>query len=261
MRHVLGILISLIVSVGVMGAQSQGPQPDLRFSVTAIHPTQPGVRGGGMKPAPNGTGYLVQNESVKMMMAVTYRIPSHQITGGPAWFSDAQFDVEAKADGNYNADELHTMFKNMLADRFGLKFHTETKQGAIYELVVDKSGMKMKADGSAGTLAISINPTGPDQFVGTKVPMEYLCWFIGQLMPNDVRPVIDKTGLAQVYDFTLAYTPNLPPGGSSADLPPEMRNLPAFQDALVEQLGLRLVPAKGPVLEYVIDQVSQPSEN
>jgi uncharacterized protein (TIGR03435 family) len=91
--------------------------------------------------------------------------------------------------------------------------------------------------------------------------MEYLCWFIGQLMPNDVRPVIDKTGLAQVYDFTLAYTPNLPPGGSSADLPPEMRNLPAFQDALVEQLGLRLVPAKGPVLEYVIDQVSQPSEN
>jgi uncharacterized protein (TIGR03435 family) len=80
-------------------------------------------------------------------------------------------------------------------------------------------------------------------------------------MPGDPRPVIDKTGLTQVYDFTLAFMPDLPPGASSANLPPEMQNLPALQDAVEEQLGLRLVPAKGPVPNYVIDHIEQPSEN
>lgn len=243
------------------GTQIQGTQPRLTFEVAAIHPTQAGVQGGGIKPLPNGTGYMAQNVSVKLMMSVMYRIPGQQISGGPGWFSTETFDVEARADGTSSIDDLHTMFKNLLADRFGLKFHAETKEGPVYELAVDKSGLKMKADAAGASLNIPILPQGRGKFVGTRVPMEYLCWFLGQLGQGDYRPVIDKTGLTGVYDFTLAYMPDLPPGESSEDLPPEMKSRPSLQDAVQEQLGLKLVPAKGPVKVYVIDHVEAPSAN
>ena len=239
----------------------QGQQPRLTFDVAAIHPSKPAVSGGGIKPLPNGTGYIVQNMTVKSMMTVIYRIPPGRIQGGPDWFSTAAFDLEAKADRAYGLDDLHTMFKNLLADRFGLKFHTETKQGPVYELMVDRSGVKMKADGDVGNLNIPIIPSGPAEFVGTKVPIAYLCWFLGQQMQNDPRPVIDKTGLTQVYDFTLDFMPELPPGVSIDALPPEMQNRPTILDALREQLGLRLESGKGPVENYRIDHVDKPSEN
>jgi uncharacterized protein (TIGR03435 family) len=241
--------------------QVRGQQSRLTFDVAAIHPSKPEVSGGGIKPLPNGTGYIVQNMTVKSMMTVIYRIPRGRIQGGPDWFSTAGFDVEAKADRAYGLDDLHTMFKNLLADRFGLKFHTETKQGSVYELIVDRSGVKMKADGDTGNLNIPIIPNGPAEFVGTKVPIGYLCWFLGQQMRSDPRPVIDKTGLTQVYDFTLEFMPELPPDVSIDALPPEMQNRPTIQDALREQLGLRLESGKGPVDDYVIDHVEKPSEN
>lgn len=261
-RHVSAAFSASLLLAAAACANGQASQPRLAFDVAAIHPSQPGARGGVVKPLPNGTGYLVENMTVKTMMAVMYRIPARQITGGPDWFSTQPFDVQARADQSYGLDDLHAMFKNLLADRFGLKFHIETKEGAVYELVVDKSGIKMKAAGSVGDLNIPIVPTGPGQFAGTRVPMRYLCWFLGQVTPDDPRPVIDKTGLTQVYDFTLKFAPELPPGAVFSDnTPPEIRNLPVLRDALEEQLGLKLVPTKGPVEYYVIDQVNQPSQN
>ena len=261
MRCGSGMFIASILLAGAAGAMGQAPQPRLTFDVAAIHPVKPGSDRGFIKPMPNGAGYMVENITVKMMMSVIYRIPARQIAGGPEWFSTVPFDVEARADHEYNSDDLHTMFKNLLADRFGLKFHTETKSGAVYDLVVDKGGLKMTADGSGGTLQIPIMPQGPGEFVGTKVPMEYLCWFLGQQFRGDPRPVIDKTGLTQLYAFKLSFAPELPPGLTRDDLTPEMQKLPTILEAVEEQLGLRLVPAKGPVPEYAIDKVEQPSAN
>jgi uncharacterized protein (TIGR03435 family) len=241
--------------------QEQGQAPRLTFEVAAIHPAPPGGQGGGIKPLPNGTGYLVQNMTVKGMMTVIYRIPAGRIEGGPDWFGTDTFNLEAKADGTYGLEDLHTMFKNLLADRFGLKFHTQSKLGAVWELTVDKSGMKMKADGAVGNLNIPIIPTGPAEFTGTRVPISYLCFFLGQQMRSDPRPVIDKTGLTEVYDFALKFMPELPPGVAVEQLPPELQNRPTLQDALREQLGLRLESGKGPVESYVIDHVDRPSEN
>lgn len=251
---------SVLLGVAVF-AKCQAPQTDLSFGVIAIHRSAPGTRGGFIKPMPNGTGYLVQNFTVKGMMSVIYRVPARQISGGPDWLNTENFDVEARADEAHNIEELHTMFKKMLADRFGLKFHIDMKPGAVYELVVDKAGVKMKVDPAGGSVNIPIMPDGPGRFAGTRVPMEYLCWFLGQQMRNNPRPVIDKTGLTGVYDFTLAFTPDFPPGASIDSLPPELQKLPALQDAVEEQLGLKLVPAKGPVPNYVIDQVNEPSAN
>jgi uncharacterized protein (TIGR03435 family) len=73
-------------------------------------------------------------------------------------------------------------------------------------------GPKMKDDGPVGDLNIPMTRQGPSQWAGRKVSMQYLCWFLGQVSPNDMRPVIDETGLKDVYDFELSYGPDLPPG-------------------------------------------------
>lgn len=243
-------------------AVNQAVQPRLTFDVVAIHLSSPDATGGIVKPLPDGMGYTVENMTAKTMMAVMYRIPARQIEGGPEWFGSERFDVEARADrGGYSIDELHTMFKNLLVDRFGLKIHLDSREGAVYILTVAKGGTKMNADGSQAGLNIPMMPAGPGRWVGTKVPMEYLCFFLGQVSPSDMRPVIDETGLKGVYDFELSFTPELPPGASPDGLPPELGNLPILRDALDEQLGLELKPAKGPVNYYVIDHVDRPSAN
>src|ERR1022692_1924906 len=82
------------------------------------------------------------------MISLMYKVPFRQITGGPGWLDNDLYDVDAKADHSYNLDDLHTMFQNMLADEFKLKFHKETKEGPVYALMVDKSGSKMKVNES-----------------------------------------------------------------------------------------------------------------
>jgi uncharacterized protein (TIGR03435 family) len=251
-------LLPLTFATAVLIAQ-QTPVP-LKFEVAAIHRSQPG-ESGSIRPMPNGTGYLVHNMTAKMMMATVYRIPARQIIGGPDWFDTERFDLEAKADHMYSLDDLHTMFKNLLADRFALKFHLQIKEGPVYDLLTDKSGVKMKPAGSVSDLGIPIMPSGPGEFIGTKVPIPYLCFFLGLVVRNDPRPVIDKTGLTQVYDFKLEYAPEPPPEASAENLPPELQNRPTIFEALREQLGLRLEPAKGPVDFYVIDRLNLPSPN
>ena len=231
------------------------------FEVAAIHASSPDAKGGMVRPLPNGTGYHVENMTVKTMMSVMYRIPGRQIIGGPDWFGTQPFDVEAKSDGSYDLETLHKMFQNLLADRFGLKFHIETKEGPIFALVVDKSGLKMKEDGTQGDLNIPITPVGFGEFTGKKVPIPYLCWFLGQQIPDDPRPVVDRTGLKGVYDFKLTFSPQPPPGVSDDMIPPEVKARPALKEALQDQLGLKLESDRGPVPQYVIDQVLKPSAN
>jgi uncharacterized protein (TIGR03435 family) len=260
----LRIAFSLTAVAGLMFASlahGQEKAPRLTFEVAAIKPSQPDARSGGIKPRPAGDGYMVQNMPVKIMISLMYKVPSRQITGGPDWLNTDRWDIEAKADHSYNIDDLHTMFQNLLADRFNLKFHKETKEGPVYALVVDKSGSKMKINESDQDYKIPIMP-GPDNvFVGKRVPMKYLCWFLGGQVMTEERPVIDKTGLDKNYDFTLSFAPNLPPDFPKENLPPGLLDRPSLFDALPEQLGLKLQPEKGPVEYYVIDHVEKPSEN
>lgn len=241
-------------------AAAQTAARRLTFDVASIRPSQPGQVPQIMKPLPKGTGYMVQNMSVKAMMSVAYRLPLSRIEGGPDWFDTDRYDVEAKAERSYSLDDLHTMFKNLLADRFGLKFHMVTREGSVYNLVVDKGGPKMKPDGPPEDMQVPVVPRGPGNFVGTKVRMSYLCFFLGQQIPGAERPVIDKTGLTQSYDFTLTFVPEFP-GVPTEKLAPELQNRPALFDAVRQQLGLRLEAAKGTVDSYMVDTVQRPSEN
>ena len=101
----------------------------------------------------------------------------------------------------------------------------------------------------------------PDGVVGTRVPMSYLAWWLGQQLPNSNRPVIDLTGLNKNYDFKLSFLPDLPPDASRESLSPEVRDRPSIFDALKEQLGLKLQAQRGPIDFYVIDHIERPSDN
>jgi uncharacterized protein (TIGR03435 family) len=242
-------------------APAQEKAARLTFDVAAIKLSQPGGRGGGIKPLPGGDGYLVQNFPVKVMISLMYKVPTRQIIGAPDWLDTDHYDIEAKADHAYGIDELHVMFQNLLADRFDLRFHKEIKEGPVYALMVDKSGSKMKINESAQDFKIPITPGVDNVFVGTRVPMQYLCWWLSQQLQSDQRPVINKTGLDKNYDFTLSFAPELPPNFPKENLPPGFLDRPSLFDAVQEQLGLKLQAQKGPVEYYVIDHIEKPSAN
>jgi uncharacterized protein (TIGR03435 family) len=246
---------------------SQEKPGRLAFEVVSVKPSappQPG-EGGGIRALPGGQEYSARGAPVMLMISLMYKIPVRQITGGPDWINTDRWDVAAKADHpGYNLDDLHTMYQSLLADEFKLKFHKETREGNVYALVLDKSGLKMKANTTPEPFQIPING-GPSGVVGTRVPMQYLTWWLGQQLQQDARPVINKTGLDGNYDFTLSFLPELPPNFNRENAPP---NLPAgffdrpnLFDACKQQLGLRLEPQKGPVEFYVIDHVEKPGAN
>jgi uncharacterized protein (TIGR03435 family) len=256
-RRVGWVLAGLMFAPMAYGQDAPGR---LTFEVASIRPSTANDLNGGIKALPGGREYTSRNVPIKLIISLMYKVPMRQIEGGPGWLASDRYDIEAKADHSYNIDELHVMFQNLLADRFKLKFHKEVREGNVYALTVDKPGLKMKVNESPEDFNIPMNPS-PEGFVGKRVPMPYLCWFLGQTLQADGRPVIDNTGLAGKYDFTLTFAPVLPPDVSRDSLSAGVRDRPSIFDALREQLGLKLTAERGPVEYYVIDSVERPSDN
>ena len=261
MRSVARVWACLAALALATVASGQDKPARLTFDVASIRPTKPGTIAGMIKAIAGGHGYTAQNVPVKLMISLMYKVPMRQIEGGPDWINTERYDIEARADGAYSLDDLHTMFQNLLADRFNLKFHKESREGNVYALTVDPAGLKMKANETPENFNIPLIPRDQTTFVGTRVPMSYLSWWLGQQVQRDSRPVIDKTGLVGNYDFTLSFLPPLPPDVSRDDLPAEVRDKPSIFDAVRDQLGLRLEAQRGPVEHYVIDHIEKPSEN
>jgi uncharacterized protein (TIGR03435 family) len=239
---------------------AQTPAPRLTFDVVSIHPANPNETNGGIKPIAGDHGYTAQNMPIRLTIALMYKIPLRQVEGGPGWLDTDRFDIEARSDGPHSIDDLHTMYQNLLVDRFGLRFHHDIREGNIYALTVDPSGLKLKPNTSPENDKIPVNGA-PAHTRGIRVPMVYLTWFLSQILQNDGRPVVDQTGLTGNYDFLLSYRPILPPDAPADALPPEDRDLPTLFDALRTQLGLRLTATRGPVDHLVIDHIEKPTPN
>jgi uncharacterized protein (TIGR03435 family) len=126
--------------------------------------------------------------------------------------------------------------------------------------MVNKSGSKMKINESEQDFKIPITSPQYYVYVGTRVPMPYLCWWLEQQLRAEQRPVINRTGLDKNYDFKLSFAPDLP-NIPREKLPQDLQDRPLLFDALREQLGLKLQAQKGPVEYYVIDHVEKPSAN
>jgi uncharacterized protein (TIGR03435 family) len=240
------VFVLLTTSIVVLLGQDKPAR--LTFEVSAIHPSKPGEIAGGIKALPAGQGYTAQNVPVRLMISLMYKVPARQIKGGPSWIDDERFNVDARADHAYNLDDLHTMYQNLLADEFQLKFHRETREGPVYALTIDKDGLKMKPNDSPQDFNIPVISRA-NGATGKRVPMEYLSWWLGAVvLQQEERPVVDKTGLKGNYDFELSLAEN-----------PDDR--PPMGESIRRQLGLELKPEKGPVEFFVIDHVERPATN
>jgi uncharacterized protein (TIGR03435 family) len=232
----------------------------LTFDVISIRPAKGPGNFCNSQPNPGGDGYQARCMPLKSMIAFIYKVSENKIAGIPAGLADESFDIDAKTEKVYSLSELRTMFQNMLVDRFGLRFHTEKRVGNVYALTIDKSGLKMKPNNDPEDLQPQFRGR-PSALIGTRVPMNRLCWELALLSRSDERPVVNMTGLTGNYDFTLDYLPELPPGVDKDKLPPGYLDRPDLFTAVREQLGLKLTAQKGPVTYMVVDHVERPSEN
>ena len=234
----LGLLPSLMV------------QPArLEFEVTSVKPSPPDARGDRISVLPGGQTYVVRGVPLKIIFMYVYQLPPRQISGGPDWLDTENYDIDAKAAVPSSPADLRVMFQNLLADRFQLQFHVDTKELPVYALTVDKGGPKMKLNESEEDFKSGIGPRGRGKVYGTRASMSALCFYLSRQLD---RPVIDKTGLDKHYDFVLEWTPDSQPAGAGG---------PSIFSALKEQMGLKLESQKGPVDFYVIDRAEKPAAN
>jgi uncharacterized protein (TIGR03435 family) len=232
----------------------------LTFEVASVKPSKPGERGAGMKVMPGGQQFVAQNFPLRQMIARMNWVPPRQVSGGPDWMDSELWDIQAKADrSGYPREQMIEMLGHLLEDEFKLKLRKEVKEGSVYALTIDKSGLKMKVNKSPEDFEIPIQGGPGGITVGKRVAMDRLCFQLGSYLQNDERPVVDKTGLTGYYDFTLSFLPEKWRGFDREKLPPEAEARPFLFDAVRSQLGLRLEPTKGPVEYYIVEHVEKPA--
>jgi uncharacterized protein (TIGR03435 family) len=235
-----------------------------QFDVVSVKPSAPDEHNSFMmQNLPGGTLRLA-GVPLRMLIMQAYDVKAFQISGGPDWIRTDRWDIMAKSEGvegRLPQAREYPMMQALMADRFQLKIHKETKEMPVYALVVDKKGSKLAVH-TAGESQIR---TGNGSLSIKKGGM---AWLAALLSRELGRVVIDQTDLTGEYDYKLEWTPDPREGGpESIGLPPEPprpraeTNGPSIFTAIQEQLGLRLVSQKGPVEIVVIDSVEKPSAN
>ena len=204
---------------------------------------------------PIAGGFSSRNLSVSMLIQSAYNVKPWEIVGGPGWLTTDGYDIEAKAEGNPTFQEKLEMLRPLLADRFQLKFHRETRQMPIYSLTVAKNGPKLQAT-AAGVRGF-IRP-GRGLIDGKGVTMGTLAGFLGGSLGQRVT---DNTGVIGGFDIRLEWTPTEVEADYKYDDRPIDPTGPSIFAAIQEQLGLKLEASKGPIEVLVIDHVERPSEN
>jgi uncharacterized protein (TIGR03435 family) len=238
------------------------------FEVASVKPSDPGARGSQMGLSPGGL-FTAKNITVKILIQQAWDVRDFQISGGPDWLDTERYDIAARGDGpGVSEDEMRNMpevernkleekflmrVRALLADRFQLKVHRETKELPVYALIVAKGGPKIHPateDGSPGG-GLSMRRGGAGMEIsGQKVLLASL---VRLLSDQARRTVLDKTGLKGSYDFKMSFAPDDP------QLPES--DGPSIFTALQEQLGLKLDAQKGPVEVVVIDSAQKASAN
>lgn len=153
------------------------------------------------------------------------------------------------------SERVRERLRTLLAERFGLVVHRESKDLTVFFLTVAKGGPKMKTTAPDDTRQ-GMRGSGRGHTQGYAVTMERLAAYLGTISG---RPVVDRTGLTGKFDWILDWAPDSPaPGDDSAVTPPAG---PTVYTAVQEQLGLKLEPGKGSIESIVIDRVTRPTEN
>src|SRR5215467_8844551 len=299
-RLFLIVVVALLSGRG-LGAQTPGATPSSdqpTFEAASVKANK--IGGPFMLVFQPGGRFRATNVTLKMLIGAAYGtpqpLPDFQLVGGPKWMETDRFDVVAKASGdpppgpNGPPPQMFLMIRSMLADRFHLKVHYETRDMPIYALVLARSdgklGPKMKVSttdcaarmasmrAGGGPPALPAPgerpPCGARMFPGNvtagSMTMTQIVNGLAR-MPGLNRTVVDRTGLTGAYDFELTFTPDQMPQGrgepppGAPPLPAIDPNGPSLFTALQEQLGLKLEPTRAPVNVLVIDNAEQPTDD
>jgi bla regulator protein blaR1 len=251
------------------------------FEVASIKPNKSGDPNGSTNFQTGGR-YTARNMAVRALIREAYRLQGFQIVGGPDWIASDRFDILAKAESDLpNSPDgppqtMFLMLRRLLAERFKLAVHNETRELPVYALVMARSDEKMgpqlrQPAIDCSTFDFRNSPTpppggfcggiqsGPGRFIGKGATMRQLAL---NLSPRVARIVIDKTGLNRAFDFDLEWTSLPVTSDAPATAGPAPADLgPSIFTALQEQLGLKLDSQKGPVEVLVIDRVEHPTED
>jgi uncharacterized protein (TIGR03435 family) len=185
------------------------------------------------------------NVTIKKLMARAYGVRDYQI-GGPDWTGSELYNIEARMPTDTTSEDLLAMVQQLLADRFKLTFHTEQREMPVYELVVGKTGSKLKSvEFGRGSSSMS-----PGKLEATAIPLRNFVETLSRLLN---RPVLDKTGMTGVFDFVLEWSPE----GRSTDGAGDLPVGPSLFTAIPEQLGLKLESRKAPIEILVIDRAEK----
>ena len=250
------------------------------FIATTIKPSDPNrtETDGDIGFSPGGS-LDAKAQSLKGLIAFAYNWGYYdvdrRIIGEPKWLATAKFDIQAKCDEEtarafgklplkQQMREEQSMVQALLADRFKLRAHHETRLLPALALVLARDGSRMKPSASA-------DPERPNEAVGSAgnweangVTMQALANQLSTLPEISGRIVVDKTNLKGKFDFTLKWTPDPAVGvalpGSDSGVKPDSSAM-SLLTALGEQLGLKLESSKEPVDLVVIDSAQLPSPN
>jgi uncharacterized protein (TIGR03435 family) len=225
---------------------------------------------------------VMANFSLKQLILFAYDVPNNQVLGVQAWMDSNHFDIQATTESNATVKQVEgPMLQALLEERFHLKVHRETMERPVYELTVEKGGVKMQLSKEGSCTPYSMD--SPPPIPAPSAPHPIYCDFprlagdglnwtldgtgvsVGKLATSLSRsgldrPVFDRTGLTGEFDLHLKWAAEVPasaPGPGNIDDPTGL----SIFTALKEQLGLKLESAKGPVEVLVIDHVEKPSEN
>lgn len=283
------VFVIAIVPVVAAGQQflptSGAPvDPDTRFEVVSIKPINDAST--PMRTMTTPAGFESSNP-VGGILRQALQKPDYQMVGAPGWINTDRYSIRAKPPAGVPITAMSVMLLNMLKDRFQLVSHLETREQAIFHLVLTRNdgrlgpNLKPTSTECRATMASRLEAAkrgapplfDPGDPCGSGRNSPGLFTFSGRSMAQFVptlsdltgRPVIDKTGLAGLYDVTLkfAYEGRMPgvmgPLGTQGPAPSVDPDAPSLSAALQEQLGLKLEGARAPVEVVVIDRFERPT--
>ncbi len=252
-------IVSIICSVGPVQAQNvDGITTPVSFSAISVKPSADGVNRALYKFT--GDSILDVNNTVATLISIAYGLQdSRALTGLPKWALEEKFDVEAKVEpedmekfAGLSAPQKSKLLQSVLLERFGLKFHFETRSFPGWALVASKQGSKLtpaplpQGEGSKKVWKI----TGQYQLEAENVTIAELC---RMLLSTEAQSLtIDQTGLPGTYNLTLSW---------HRDGQNENGDVPDIFTAVKEQLGLQLVPKQLPETVLVVDEIRRPTPN
>jgi uncharacterized protein (TIGR03435 family) len=220
------------------------------FDVASVRTNQSGLNQSSISRS--GGRIIFNNVPLRECIEFAYGIGVDQdyALSGPAWLNSERFDIVAKASPDTPREQILSMLRALLGERFRLELHRESKMLRVYALVAAHGGPRLKrASGVEGSFTFRSG-----HIFGQALSLsEFANRLSGPAFKLGV-PVVNSTGLAGTFDFTLDWSPD--------DIPVDDATGPSIFTAIQEQLGLKLEPSKSPVEVWVVDHAEKvPVEN